>query len=664
MGEGATNGTSNSTNGQTTEGGYDMRTEINGGASKDGNFELKHVLQNPVDNSTAEEGKVSDEPQREEWSGKLDFILSVVGYAIGLGNVVRFPYLCFRNGGGAFLVPYIMTLIFAGVPMFMMEVSVGQFLSIGGLGIFKISPIFKGVGYGAAVMACWLNVYYIVILSWALYYFYCSFASDLPWRTCLNDWNTATCHNPYDKHDIECKETETFYNCSTLGEDYLDCKNSSVTQLKPQFCEFENKFNKSMSLFIKNVTDPVEEFWKHKALGQTDGVDNPGGLNTHLLITLGIAWVLCYFCIWKGVKWTGKVVYFTSLFPYFLLSILFFRGVTLDGAGQGLVYYLKPDFNKLSDSAVWIDAATQIFFSYGLGLGAIVALGSYNKYHNNVYKDALIVCSVNSCTSIFAGTVVFSFLGYMAKEMGVEVKDVAKSGPGLAFLVYPSAVLQMPLSPFWSCLFFFMVLFLGLDSQFCTMEGFVTAVVDEFPRYLRPHKEIFIAAVCLVSYIIGFSCISGGGIYVFQLFDEYAASGMSLLFLIFFECISISWGFGARRFRLAMHDMIGYYPSYFFVACWAVITPAICAGVFFFKLFTWRNVVYQGYEYPMWAHAIGYFMAGSSMICIPSYAIYLWVNTPGTVREKIDKIVSPTIDLSEIRPKDSEAANLSKLTHL
>ncbi|KAG5668178.1 hypothetical protein PVAND_016128 [Polypedilum vanderplanki] len=579
--------------------------------------------------------KSDDDPLlRGTWGSKLDFILSVVGLAIGLGNVWRFPYLCYKNGGGAFLIPYFITLILAGIPMFFMELALGQMLTIGGLGVFKIAPIFKGIGYAAAVMSCWMNVYYIVILAWAIFYFFMSMRAKLPWSTCDNFWNTYTCVNPYLRKDI-C------FDQRVPGQ-FL----ANGTAVVAKVCTLGGK-NVSASI----LTDPVKEFWERRALMISSGIEEIGNVRWELAGTLLFVWILCYFCIWKGVRWTGKVVYFTALFPYVLLTILLIRGITLPGAMEGIRFYVTPNLSKLRESEVWIDAVTQIFFSYGLGLGTLMALGSYNKFNNNVYKDAVIVCAVNSSTSMFAGFVIFSVVGFMAHEQQKPVSEVAASGPGLAFLAYPSAVLQLPGAPLWATLFFFMLLLIGLDSQFCTMEGFITAMVDEWPHLLRKRKELFIAVVCILSYFVGFTCITQGGMYMFQILDSYAVSGFCLLFLIFFECISISWCFGIQRFYDGIKDMIGYYPMGWWKFCWCVSTPFICVSVFIFNLVQWTPIKYLDYEFPWWAHAFGWFTALSSMLCIPGYAIWLWQKTPGDAIDKLRQIVRIDDDVTTLRGK-------------
>lgn len=117
-----------------------------------------------------------------------------------------------------------------------------------------------------------------------------------------------------------------------------------------------------------------------------------------------------------------------------MLTVLFIRGVTLPGAGNGIAYYLKPDFERLLDPRVWSDAATQIFYSLSACSGGLIAMASYNKFNNNCYRDSLIVCLINCSTSIFAGLVIFSVLGFMALEKGVDIKDVADGGKCLCRL--------------------------------------------------------------------------------------------------------------------------------------------------------------------------------------------------------------------------------------
>uniref|UniRef100_A0A8C9V314 Transporter n=1 Tax=Scleropages formosus TaxID=113540 RepID=A0A8C9V314_SCLFO len=540
------------------------------------------------------EGKA---PQREKWASKLDFVLSVAGGFVGLGNVWRFPYLCYKNGGGAFLIPYFIFLFGGGLPVFFLEVALGQFTSEGGITCWeKLCPIFTGIGYASIVIVSLLNVYYIVILAWGLYYLLQCFQTELPWAKCSRAWNTANC-----------------------VEDTV-------------------RRNKSLWLAVNatNFTSPVTEFWEHNVLSISSGIEEVGALKWDLALCLLAVWVICFFCIWKGVKSTGKVVYITATFPFVMLFVLLIRGVTLPGASEGIKFYLYPDLSRLADPEVWIDAGTQIFFSYAICLGAMTSLGSYNKYKYNCYRDCLLLGGLNSGTSFVSGFAIFSVLGFMAQEQGVDIADVAESGPGLAFIAYPKAVSMMPFPTVWAILFFIMLLLLGLDSQFVEVEGQITSLVDLYPSFLRKgyRREIFIAIVCIVSYFLGLTMVTKGGMYVFQLFDYYAASGVCLLWVAFFECVAVAWVYGVDNFYDAIEDMIGYRPSPWMKLSWTIITPVLCVGCFVFSLVKYKPLTYnKTYQYPDWSIGLGWALALASMVCIPMVVVIKIIRSDGPLIE-------------------------------
>ncbi|XP_044151419.1 sodium-dependent dopamine transporter [Bufo gargarizans] len=543
-----------------------------------------------------------DIEERETWSKKIDFLLSVIGFAVDLANVWRFPYLCYKNGGGAFLVPYLFFMIIAGMPLFYMELAIGQFNREGAAGVWKICPIFKGVGFTVILISLYVGFFYNVIIAWAIHYLFSSFTSELPWIHCNNSWNSPNC-------------SETRYNnFSDSGYSYINDR--------------------------YKVT-PAAEYFERGVLHlhESTGINDLGLPRWNLTSCLIVVIVFLYFSLWKGVKTSGKVVWITATMPYVVLTALLLRGITLPGAIDGIKAYLSVDFLQLCKPSVWIDAATQICFSLGVGFGVLIAFSSYNKFTNNCYRDAIITTSVNSLTSFFSGFVIFSFLGYMSQKHNVPISDVAKDGPGLIFIIYPEAIATLPLSSVWAVIFFIMLLTLGIDSAMGGMESVITGLIDEF-KFLHRHRKLFTLFVVLFTFIICLSCVTNGGIYVFTLLDHFAA-GTSILFGVLIEAIGIAWFYGVSRFSDDIKEMIGKRPGLYWRLCWKFVSPCFLLFMVVISIVSYSSPKYGNYTFPEWANVIGWLLAVSSMAMVPIYAIYKFCTLPGSFREKIAYAITP-----------------------
>jgi len=578
-----------------------------------------------------------DENQdRGNWDKKADYLLSCIGYAVGLGNVWRFPYLAFDNGGGAFLVPYFIMLILAGLPVFFLECSLGQFTSMGPISAFKFSPILRGIGACMVILNIFVSIYYNVIIAYTVFYFFASLTPKLPWTECGMFWNTQNCS------EVErCDLNLTSYLNNSIANDFIRKNNFSATGIieRVEVSRLENLtegLNVSKDLLGCDTSisvSPSEEFWEHYVLTRSSDINETGEVNIGLLLSLLVSWFVIYFSMIRGVKSSGKVVYFTAIFPYVVLAIFLVRGATLEGASQGVQFYIgnQTNWTKIGEAEVWQKAATQIFFSLSAAWGGLIALSSYNKFNNDCYTDSLIVVFVNSFTSIFAGFAIFTVVGHMAFKLGKPVKNVVQDGFSLAFVAYPTAIQELPISPLWAILFFLMLFTLGLDSQFTTIEAIMTSLIDLFPRQLRAKRAPITLASVVILFLLGIPCVTESGIYWLNLLDTYAAS-WGLLIMAILEVIGVAWIYGGNNFIKDIEMMIGKKSWWFWLywrVCWFFVTPVLLILVLVWSFVTLEEIDYAGVKYPGWAVAIGWLTIGFSLLFIPGLGIYAIINKKG-----------------------------------
>uniref|UniRef100_A0A1B0CAR2 Transporter n=1 Tax=Lutzomyia longipalpis TaxID=7200 RepID=A0A1B0CAR2_LUTLO len=287
--------------------------------------------------------------ERAQWSNSTEFLMSCIAMSVGLGNIWRFPYIAYQNGGGAFIIPYIIVLIIVGKPMYFLEMILGQFSSKSSLKVWCLSPFFKGIGIGQLIGLSCVITYYCSMIGLVLHYLISSFQAELPWSHCRKEW----------------------------GNNCVDSKPNSAQS---------------------NITDGVsssEYYFKKEVLNIKDDIsDGIGAPNLELSLWLLLTWILIVIIISKGVQSSGKVSYFLAIFPYIVIITLLIRAATLEGARDGIIFFIRPQFSELIKPKWMTDLVDHFggtFLIFALAVFEMIAI-CWVYGTRNIVMDTQFMC--------------------------------------------------------------------------------------------------------------------------------------------------------------------------------------------------------------------------------------------------------------------------------
>ena len=464
------------------------------------------------------------EEQRENWGSRAGFVLAAIGSAVGLGNLWGFPYKLYSTGGGAFLIPYVIAMLFIGIPLLIAEFSLGHLSQRATPDAFgRANRKFAFVGWWQIILSFIIITYYAVILAYCL---------------------SFLCH--------------------------------SVTGI----------FSGSLPWAGKGVEGVTKagEFFEKTYLATHEGF-SLGGLQWHIVGVLAITWLLMYLCIFRGVKLVSKVVLWTVPIPWVMLLILTIRGMTLPGAIQGLEYYLEPDWMQLASPETWRMAFGQMFFSMSLAFGIMITYASFLHRKSDLNNNASIIGLADLGTSFVAGLAVFATLGGMAyatQQAGnpVPVENVAKGGPGLVFVAFPYALAQLPYAAWFSTLFFASLLLLGIDSAFSITECILASVVDKTGW----NRDKTLIGISLLGLGIGVFYCTQGGLNWIGTFDWFVNGTWGIALTALLECLVLGWLFRLRRLRQHANERSDWKIGAWWTVCIRVFIPVTMAGLFAWSL--------------------------------------------------------------------------------
>lgn len=460
------------------------------------------------------------EENREQWGSKLGFIIAAVGSAVGLGNIWRFPYIAYTNGGGAFLIPYFFAIFTAGIPLLILEYGLGhKYKGSTPLAIAKVRKKWEWLGWWPTINAFIILTYYSMILSWTVNYL--RFSINKAWGT----------------------DTDTFFHVD----------------------------------FIK-LTDSPFDF---------------GGIILPILIGIAIIWAISWLICYKGIK-AGIEKANKILLPslVIIMIIIAIRAINLEGATEGLNTLFTPDWSKVMDPKVWVAAYGQVFFSLSLAVGIMITYSSYLPKKTDINNSAFMTAFANCGFEFLSAIAVFSILGFMASAKGVPMSEVASSGVGLAFVVFPAVFTEMgAVGTFLGALFFLCLLFAGITSSVSLIEAVSAPFIDKFGWA----RNKVVAVICLIGFSIGTLYSTGAGLYLLDIIDNFI-NNYGVVVIGVLEVILIGWIANPDIVREHTNEISYFKIGKWWNICVKFVTPTILIFMLAQSLITEIKTPYGGYD--------------------------------------------------------------------
>jgi NSS family neurotransmitter:Na+ symporter len=440
-------------------------------------------------------------PKREIWGSKIGFILAAAGSAIGLGNIWKFPYLAGENGGGAFVLVYLLCIIVLGLPIMIAEIVIGRHTEKDPVGAFKIiaegSRKWELVGYLGVASGFFILSYYSAVGGWTIGYIVKSISGSIS----------------------QIKDTGT-----------------------------------AVTLFDNFVQNPYASIFYHFLFMGSTMFIVIGGIN-------------------KGIEKWNKI-----LLPmlFIILVILIIKSNTLEGSSKGLLFYLKPDFSKITMKTV-IEALGQCFFSLSLGMGAMITYGSYLSREDKILNSSVQIALLDTMAAFMAGLAIFPAV----YAMGMT----PNAGPGLTFNVLPVVFARMNFGSVFATLFFVLLFIAALTSSISLLEVVVAYVTDEKGWSRRKAVLIFGTIIFLlgVPSALSFGLLKDFKIFLGVTFFDFMDKLTSIYMLPIgglFIAVCLGWKYGLHK---TIHELDADTRLIFLKEIWAVtikfISPLILLAI-------------------------------------------------------------------------------------